>query len=64
MNLIMFIVGGCLGLAFGAGAVTLARTADDEAFCKKIRAELKALSSEIDTIRDEWQARERNEREY
>lgn len=47
MNLIMFVVGGCLGLAAGAGAVTWARLADDhkreEELAEKVTREIDAL---------------------
>lgn len=47
MSLIMFVVGGCLGLAAGAGVVTLARLADDhnrqEELAEKVTSEIEAL---------------------
>lgn len=43
----MFVVGGCLGLTVGAGAVTWARLADDHRRSEDMKARVTAEINEI-----------------
>lgn len=51
MNLIMFVVGACLGLAMGTGLVTWARLSDGDQrikkTCDEVMEELDRLESEV-----------------
>lgn len=47
MSLILFVVGTCLGLAVGAGAVTWARLADDHRWAEDMKARVTAEINEI-----------------
>lgn len=57
MYLILFVVGSCLGLAVGAGAVTWARLADDhnrqEELAEKVTSEIEALQERARRIERE-----------
>ena len=51
MNLIMFVVGACMGLAIGSGLVTWARLSDGDRrikkTCDEVMEELDRLESEV-----------------
>ena len=65
MNVIMFVVGACLGLAMGTGLVTWARLSDGDQrikkTCDEVTAELDRLESEVRRMqRKERRACQRN----
>lgn len=51
MSLIMFVVGGCLGIVLGSGLVTWANLSDsndkEQKFIKEVETELDRLTDEV-----------------
>lgn len=59
MNVIMFVVGWCIGMSIGAGLVTWARLSDDHRRIEEFRA---MVNMELDEIEAKVRRMEREQR--